>query len=336
MIPINCCLKRGLSGHLARAAAVCAGVICFGALAAACGSQGGGAGSATASATASAPAATPGEATAPAAGQGRESHAAPLSAPHETPAPAHIVLVVLENHSYGDIIGNPAAPFINGLAREGALFTRSLAVTHPSEPNYLALFSGSTHGITDDSCPHTFRSPNLAADLAAARRSFTGYAESLPARGSAVCASGEYARKHVPWADFANVPAASSQPLTNFPGSNFAALPTVAWVIPNLCHDMHDCSVPTGDSWLRQHLGGYARWAQTQHSLLIVTWDEDDSSAANHIPTIFVGQPVRAGTYGQRITHYNVLATIEAAYQLRRDGSAAAAAPITGVWSGGR
>ncbi|HUK72017.1 MAG TPA: alkaline phosphatase family protein [Streptosporangiaceae bacterium] len=328
-------MTSGLTGHLARAAAVCAAVICSGALAAGCGGRGGVA-SATASATASGPAAAPGEATAPAAGEVRASHAAPSTALGIVPAPAHIVLVVLENHSYGDIIGNPAAPFISGLARQGALFTRSFAVTHPSEPNYLALFSGATDGITDDSCPHTFRSPNLAADLAAAHRSFTGYAESLPARGSAVCVSGEYARKHVPWADFANVPAASSQPLANFPGADLAALPTVAWVIPNLCHDMHDCSVSTGDSWLRQHLGGYARWTLTHDSLLIVTWDEDDGSAANHIPTIFVGQPVRAGRYGQRITHYNVLATIEAAYHLRRDGLATAAAPITGVWSGGR
>jgi phosphatidylinositol-3-phosphatase len=250
------------------------------------------------------------------------------------PTPAHIVLVVFENHSYGDIVGNAAAPFINSLIREGALFTRSFAVTHPSEPNYLALFSGSTHGITDDSCPHTFTSPNLAADLAAARGSFTGFAESLPALGSRICVSGEYARKHVPWVNFANVPASASQPLSSFTSSQLGALPTVSWVIPNLCDDMHDCSVATGDSWLREHLGGYAHWALTHHSLLIVTWDEDDGSAANQIPTIFVGQVVKPGRYGQRITHYNVLATIEAAYHLRRDGHAATAEPITGIWAG--
>ena len=110
----------------------------------------------------------------------------------------------------------------------------------------------------------------------------------------------------------------------------------MSWVIPNLCDDMHDCSVATGDSWLGRNLGGYAHWAMTHHSLLIVTWDEDDGSAANQIPTIFVGQAVRPGRYGQRITHYNVLATIEAAYHLRRDGHAATAAPITGIWAGAR
>ncbi len=304
------------SRHLLRRA-----FIFFAVLAAACGGA--------------APASEPGPtatATATAAVPGASAPSAPgVSA---VPTPAHIVLVVNENHSYGDIVGNAAAPFINGLAREGALFTRSFAVTHPSEPNYLALFSGSTHGITDDSCPHTFRFPNLATDLAAVRRSFTGFAESLPAVGSRICVHGDYARKHVPWVNFANVPASASQPLSSFTSSQPGALPTVSWVIPNLCDDMHDCSVATGDSWLRKHLGGYAHWAMTHRSLLIVTWDEDDGSAANQIPTIFVGQVVKPGRYGQRITHYNVLATIEAAYHLPRDGHAATAAPITGIWAG--
>ena len=70
--------------------------------------------------------------------------------------PAHIVVVIDENHSYSEIIGSSDAPYINSLATEGALFTQSFAVAHPSQPNYLALFSGSTHGITNDSCPHTF------------------------------------------------------------------------------------------------------------------------------------------------------------------------------------
>jgi phosphatidylinositol-3-phosphatase len=252
------------------------------------------------------------------------------------PAPLHTVLVVMENHGYGEIIGNPAAPFINGLARRGVLFTRSYAITHPSEPNYLALFSGSAHGVTDDSCPHVFHAPNLASDLAASGRSFTGYAEGLPGVGSTVCSSGAYARKHVPWVNFAAVPASASQPFSSFPAADPATLPTVSWVIPDLCHDMHDCSVRAGDAWLASHLGGYAAWAMTHRSLLIVTWDEDDGGAANHIATIFSGQFVRPGRYGKRITHYNVLATIEQAYHLRRDGHASTAAPITGIWAAPR
>jgi acid phosphatase len=248
------------------------------------------------------------------------------------PQPAHVVVVVMENHAYQQVIGSPDAPFLNGLARRGALFTHSYAITHPSEPNYLALFSGSTQGVTSDACPVTFTVPNLASGLLSAGKTFAGYAQGLPATGSPVCSAGNYARKHVPWADFRNIPASVNQPFTSFPAADFSRLPTVSFVIPDLCNDMHDCSVATGDSWLRAHLSGYVSWAMTHNSLLIVTWDEDDGMAANQIPTIFAGQQVRPGSYPQRITHYNVLATIEAAYGLTRDGSAASTAPIDYIW----
>jgi acid phosphatase len=220
------------------------------------------------------------------------------------------------------IVGNPAAPFINDLARRGALFTRSSAITHPSEPNYLALFSGSTQGVADDGCPNRFAAPNLAADLIRAGKTFAGYAEDLPGPGSAACSAGDYARKHVPWADFSNVPGSVSLPFTRFPATEFARLPSASFVIPDLCHDMHDCGVGTGDAWLRASIGPYADWAERHDSLLVLTWDEDDGSQANHITTIFAGQKVRAGRYAEPITHYSVLATIEAAYTLPRDAQA--------------
>jgi len=250
------------------------------------------------------------------------------------PEPAHTIVVVMENHAYAQIIGSPDAPFINSLARRGALFTRSYAITHPSEPNYLALFSGSTQGIADDGCPYRFTTPNLAADLIKAGRSFAGYSEDLPGPGSPACSAGDYARKHVPWTDFANVPGSVSLPFTSFP-ADFARLPTVSFVIPNLCDDMHDCSVATGDAWLNAHIGGYASWAMSHHSLLILTWDEDDGSQANQITTIFAGQMVRPGRYAEPVTHYSMLATLEAAYGLPRDGQAASAAPVTDIWRHG-
>jgi hypothetical protein len=248
------------------------------------------------------------------------------------PQPRHTVVVIMENHSYAEVIASAGDPFINQLARRGALFTRSYGVTHPSEPNYLALFSGSTQGLSDDSCPHRFSAPDLAADLIAAGRSFTGYAEGLPSPGSTACAAGGYARKHAPWTDFSNVPRSASQPFASFASRDFGRLPTVSFVVADLCHDMHDCGVATGDAWLRAHMAGYARWAMTHDSLLILTWDEDDGSQGNQIPTIFAGQMIRPGRYQERITHYNVLRTIEDAYRLRRDGHAATAQPITDVW----
>jgi acid phosphatase len=248
------------------------------------------------------------------------------------PQPAHIVVVVLENRGYQQIIGNSDAPFLNQLANQGALFTRSYAITHPSEPNYLALFSGSTHGVTGDPCPVTFTTRNLASGLLAAGKTFIGYSEGLPAVGSRVCDAPQYSRQLSPWVAFSNVPASLSLPFASFPSSDFSQLPTVSFVIPDMCNDMHNCGVAIGDAWLRAHLGGYASWALSHDSLLIVTWDEDDFTAANHIATIFVGQQVRPGRYSQQITHYSVLATIEAAYGLARDGYAASTAPIHDIW----
>jgi len=256
----------------------------------------------------------------------------PTASSPAVPRPRHTVLVMFENHPYDEVIGSSQAPFINTLAREGALFTSSYAVTHPSEPNYLALLSGSTQGVANDQCPTTLHAPNLAADLLAAGLTFAGYSEGLPAAGSQTCGAGGYARKHVPWTDFSNIPRSVNQPFSAFPTADYSTLPDVSFVIPDLCHDMHDCSVGTGDSWLRQHLGGYARWAMTHDSLLIVTWDEDDGFHSNHIATIFVGQQVRPGRYGKPIDHYNVLRTIEQAYGLPYRGEAARHYPITWVW----
>ncbi|MGH3305008.1 MAG: alkaline phosphatase family protein [Streptosporangiaceae bacterium] len=250
----------------------------------------------------------------------------------DVPQPAPTVVVVFENRAFGQVIGSPDAPFLTELAHRGALFTHSYAITHPSEPNYLALFSGSTQGVTSDACPISFAAPNLASGLLATGKTFIGYAEDLPGIGSQACSAGEYARRHVPWADFRNLPPSVSQPFSGFALAGFSRLPTVAFVIPDLCNDMHDCSVSTGDAWLRAHLGGYATWAMTHDSLLIVTFDEDDGTQVNQIPTIFVGQQVRPGSYPERINHYTVLATIEAAYGLPRDGNAATAPPISDIW----
>jgi hypothetical protein len=237
-------------------------------------------------------------------------------------------VVVLENHSYSEIIEASQAPFIASLAATGAVFTESFAVTHPSQPNYLALFSGSTHGITDDSCPHTFATPNLASELAAAKYSFAGYSEGLPEPGFTGCSSGSYARKHSPWVNFANVPASANLPFTGFP-TNYASLPTVSFVIPDLEHDMHDGTIGQADQWLSGHLGGYTAWAPKHRSLLILTVDEDDYGGDNRIATVIAGAFVRPGRYSERIDHYRLLGTLTDAYHLAPLGRGSA---ITDIW----
>jgi phosphatidylinositol-3-phosphatase len=248
------------------------------------------------------------------------------------PRPDHVVIVVLENHAYGEVIQNSKAPYISSLATSGATLTQSFAVTHPSQPNYLALYSGSTQGLTSDSCPHTYGSANLGQELLAAGKTFIGYSESMPSDGYTGCTSGRYARKHNPWVNFTNVPASANLRYTRFP-TDFTQLPTVSFVIPNLCNDMHDCSVSTGDTWMRNNLDGYAQWAKTHNSVLLLTFDEDDYSASNRIPTLFVGQPVKPGSYSTRVTHYGILRTLLDMYALPCVGSACGAAPLTSIWN---
>jgi phosphatidylinositol-3-phosphatase len=100
-------------------------------------------------------------------------------------------------------------------------------------------------------------------------------------------------------------------------------------VIPNLCNDLHDCSVATGDTWLSSHMKAYASYALSNDSLLIVTFDEDNGSHANHIYTVFVGDDVKPGSYSQTINHFSVLRTLKDSYCLPHDGAAASATPIT-------
>ncbi|HMC12818.1 MAG TPA: alkaline phosphatase family protein [Gallionellaceae bacterium] len=250
------------------------------------------------------------------------------------PRPDHIVIVIEENKAYGQIIGNGDTPYINALAKRGMLFTQSYGVTHPSQPNYLALFSGTTHGITGDECPLEFSGDNLASALIAKGLSFASYAESMPVAGAFGCVYGVYYRKHNPAADWKGLEA-MILPFSAFP-QDFEKLPTVALVVPNLRNDMHDGSIADGDAWLEKNIGSYAKWTLTHNSLLIVTWDEDNHTDNNRIATIFVGSMVKRGNSAQRINHYSILRTIEEMYGLTYLNESAQAKPIRDAWRASR
>lgn len=259
----------------------------------------------------------------------------------------HVVVVVEENSSFTDVIGSADAPFINSLAASGASLTGMHGITHPSQPNYLHLFSGSNQGQTSNTMPTgvPFTTANLGGALVAAGRSFAGYSQSLPAVGfqgeaySDTPGVNQYVRKHNPWMNWlAASPTGSqlattvAQPFTAFP-SDYATLPTVSFVIPNELNNMHDGSIAEADAWLQTNLAGYASWAASHNSLLVVTWDEDGVNERNRIPTLFVGAGVRQGQVAGTWTLHNLLRTIEDMYGTTHAGSAAAVQPITGVFT---
>ncbi len=265
----------------------------------------------------------------------------PGSAQPPLPKPDHVVIVIEENHAFGQIIDSPAAPYLNALARKGALLTHSYAVTHPSQPNYIALFAGTFEGVNGNVCPMSLTGPNLSSTLAQAGQSFIGYSEDLPAVGAVDCIAGAYARKHNPWVNWQSssantVPAAQNRPLSDFP-TDFSTLPTVSIIVPNQQNDMHDGSDPDriqrGDQWLQARLERYVDWAQTHNSLLIITWDEDNGKSENHIPTILVGPMVRAGRYPEQTNHYGLLRTVTDMYDAQPVGLSRQASPLTTMWA---
>jgi acid phosphatase len=250
------------------------------------------------------------------------------------PRPDHVVVVIEENRSFMQIMDtNNHDSFIHALAKRGTLFTRSYGVTHPSQPNYMALFSGSTHGITNNFCPLAFDSDNLATVLLDAGLSFASYAESLPEAGDMTCLSGVYARKHNPVVNWqgSRLPGEINKRFADFP-QDFSRLPTIAFVIPDMNNDMHDGSFADADNWLKMHIAPYVDWAMKHNSLLILTWDEDHYQSNNRIATIMVGPMVQAGTSDQRINHYNVLRTLLDFYDLSPLGASSDAEPIKGNW----
>ena len=236
----------------------------------------------------------------------------------------HVIWIWMENKPYDAIIGSPSAPFANQLAAACGLATNYHAVSHPSLPNYLAATSGSTQGVTDDDPPavHSFDVPSIYSQVRAAGKTWRAYNESAPGP-CALQSSGLYAVKHDPAAYYTGIRGDCAMwdiPMGTTAGGNFAddlangTLPAFAFVTPNLCSDTHDCPVPVGDDWLA---GWFAKILASPayvngSTVVVVTWDEDDNSASNHIPLVVVSPSTPVGTKaGSFYDHYSLLKTTE-------------------------
>ena len=262
-------------------------------------------------------------------------------------APAYdkVVIVVEENKALGDVLGSSEAPYLNSLAVSGATFGNMFGLTHPSQPNYLELFSGSNQGVNHNGliAGVPLSTPNLAAAIAQAGGTFVGYSESMPSAGytGEIADGGRYARRHNPWVNWqSNTPGpnqflqAVNQPFSAFPTS-FALLPRVSIVVPNNDNNSHDGTVGQMDTWLQQNLGAYATWAAANNSLLVVTFDEDSFASRNRIPTLFYGAGIAAGrTVPSTWTAHNLLRTVAEIAGATPPGAAAEVRTIVGPFAG--
>jgi hypothetical protein len=242
---------------------------------------------------------------------------------------SRVVIIVMENAEYGKVMGSSQAPYVNALARRYGLATQSFAITHPSLPNYLALTSGSTHGVSSDCTDCHVSAPNIVDQLEAAGISWAAYLEDVPKPCFRGAGAGGYAKKHNPFTYYDDIAGSASRcgRLVGFgrlaQALRTGRLPTYAWITPNLCDDGHDCGVAAGDRFLARTLPVLLR-ELGPHGFIVVTWDEGGSdrgccgvARGGHVATIVAGPEVRRGVRMQRpVDHYGVLATIEQALGL--------------------
>lgn len=242
---------------------------------------------------------------------------------------SHVIVILMENEEDTDVIGSPAAPYANALVRRYGLATQSFAIGHPSLPNYLALTSGSTQGVSSDCTECQVQAPNIVDQLEAAGISWKAYLEDEPAACFQGAEAGGYAKKHNPFIYYDDI-AGSPRRCDKLVGFTQLArdlrrgqLPTYAWISPNLCDDGHDCGVAGGDRFLARTVPSLLR-ELGPHGFLVLTWDEGISdegccgaAQGGHIATILAGPEVRRGGRDERpIDHYGVLGTIEEALGL--------------------
>jgi phosphatidylinositol-3-phosphatase len=278
-----------------------------------------------------------------AAGCGSGGFTAPTTSPRPVRLPnfTHVVVVVFENESSTAIVGNPAAPTFNALARRYARLSDYDAVAHPSLPNYLALVSGSTHNISSDCTDCIVDARSLADTLARAGKTWKTYAEDLPDPGFTGGSAGLYAKKHDPFLYFRDVVDSRSRRASVVPFSQLARdlaahrLPDFSLIVPNLCDDMHSCPIATGDAWLKAHIAPLLHSPELRGGVVFVVFDEGttDTGGGGHVFAVALGPTVRPGSrFTKHTDHYGLLRTIEDAWGLPRLGLSRTATPIGGIW----
>jgi hypothetical protein len=269
------------------------------------------------------------------------------TAPPTTASVDHVFLIVMENHAYGEVWNTSSTPYTTSFANANAIASNYYAITHPSLPNYLDLYGGSSYGITDDCSPSSschINAPNLADNLDAAGKTWKGYFEGMPAPCYLTDSNG-YIAHHDPFIYFDDIRtdlARCTSHVVNDAAlsidlANAATTPNYALLVPDNCNNTHNCSVETGDAWLSTHIPALlSSPACTSDScLVILTWDEDDGSDGNHVLTVFAGSAARASSVSAvHYDHFDLLRTVEdllgVSTQTSNDANASTMADLLG------
>jgi acid phosphatase len=249
---------------------------------------------------------------------------ASISALAAVPVAPHVFVVVEENHSYSSVIGNSAMPYLNSLAKTYSLATQYYADTHPSIGNYFMLSTGQVLTNNDSFCS-TISNDNIVRHLLSAGKTWKSYAENLPSVGYTGCTSGNYWKRHNPFAYFSDVANSRVQRNNLVPFTHFATdlanhtLPQFSFIVPNVLDDAHNGSLGTADSWLKNHIAPLIASSTFQNNgLLLIVFDEsfdsDTAYGGGHIVMVAVGPKVKRGYRSTlHYQHQNLLKTALAA-----------------------
>jgi hypothetical protein len=259
----------------------------------------------------------------------------------QPPRFSHVIVIVFENRGAAQVFRNPAATTFRRLAERYTTLERYDAVAHPSLPDYLALVSGSTYGLHSDCVRCVVRAPSLADTLAAHLLTWKTYVERMPSEPARVRRPAVKAR--IPFLYFQDVLSSPRRLRSIVPLSAFRRdlradrLPSFSLVIPDLCHDMHNCSVRRGDRWLASFMRPLLQPDELQRSVVFVVFDEargrDRGGGGGRVAAIVAGPLVRRDSVSPvPLTHYSLLRTIEDDWKLPRLGRSASAHLITGIW----
>jgi phosphatidylinositol-3-phosphatase len=258
---------------------------------------------------------------------------------------AHVYVIILENREFGDIVGEKTAPYLNSLIARYGLATGFYGETHPSQPNYIALTSGGTFGVTTDG-NYDLDVPNLFDQIETAGRTwhvyeqdypggcFTGSEKSGGVDGPGV--AGEYARKHNPAISYKSISGDSARcaRITSLAGFDPAAA-DFELIVPNQTNDMHSSWTSSGDAFLAAFVPSILESPAFADSVLFVTWDEGTSkdNGGGHIATIVATPGMTPGSqFAATVNHYSMLRTIEQAWGLPLLGEAATATTLQFPW----
>ena len=236
----------------------------------------------------------------------------------------HVFVIVMENHSAQQAL---SGPFIASLAADYGRAANYHAVSHPSVPNYLALTSGSTWGVTDDSY-RVLPRRDLGTELTDAGIGWRAYMDGLTNAGC-LDSPVPYDPGHNPFAFYGGACPSNVVPIADLATDLAGPTPMFSWITPDRCHDTHDCDVSVGDEWLHRQVDAIrASAAWKSGGVLFITWDEDDENGDNQVLTLVVANGVSHRTSQRSYTHYSLLATVEDLLGVKRLGQAAHASTM--------